>query len=110
MSEKKKIPRINTEISPEAYSILEKAKNEGLSHRKFFDNLAVISECFGNLVSLEATTPEVLKIRFLRGMRKESLEKGATQAELAAIDEAIKVQEAILDAYRKREDAASVKG
>ena len=107
MSESSKLERLNIEISPEAAKILEKAKNSGVSKKRFVDLLAVISECFDNLVSLEATTPEVLKIRFMRGMRKEALDKGATVAELAAIDEAIKVQESVLNAYRKKEDSGA---
>ena len=100
--------KLNILISPEAARILEQAKSEGISKKTFIDILAAAYECFNNLASFEATTPEILKLKVLKGIRDDALAKGASKVELDSIDEAIKAVKSVLKAYREKGEGVAI--
>jgi len=99
---KKEKKRISIQIPEETDALLDNIKvKTGNSKQKILAILVGFGQCLINEVDLNKTYDAVFKRNLLRIQRAEAVKMGATDEQLAKIDEGIRIFDEILAAYRK---------
>ena len=94
---------VTVRVSRSTDDFLNQAKAQGHAKKNVFKTLVAMNECFNNKVTYGLTEKTILQQKFLESLREDMVLKNATQAELNALDDAIKAVTSRLKLYREND-------